>query len=308
MKFIERIAHGIHLFKLACWTLFALVGPVLFLLMHNFLGVFMLGLISGAIGFFIFRPTAFNFRGSGILRKFMIAQGVVFALYGGYVLFSPPAPWTHARGGSRTSLALTSDGSLYGVEFTERSPGFIRFDAKTQKWSREIFPGRFVTDIFFNESGKLVAPEDRSRRVWYYEAGKWVMRPEAVRLRRRDVDCKNTGQAPFVPETCAKSADGKNWMATSQIFWGKLAIQNTAGGYDVLSLPAPRPEALYLNSANPNEAWVAFWGSGVYRTLDRGVTWKLMGLKGSEVTSIVVDFQRKIAYASTGSGIFQLPF
>lgn len=308
MNFIERISHGIHLFKLACWTLFALVGPVLFTLMHNFLGVFVLGLISAAIGYFIFRPTAINFRGTALLRKALIAQGVLFTLYGGYVLFSPTAPWTHAYGGRRTSLALAPDGTVYGVEFTEKNAGFVRFDSKAQKWSREIFPGRFVTDIFFHENGKqLIAPEDRSRRVWYYESGKWLMRPEAAKLRRRDVDCKNIGQAPFVPDICVKSGEGKNWIAASQLFSGKLAIQNSSG-YDALSLPAPRPEALYLNPVNPNEAWVAFWGSGVYRSLDRGLTWKLMGLKGSEVTSIAVDFQRKLAYASTGSGIFQLQF
>lgn len=307
MNFAERILRGIHLFKLGCWTLFALAGPTLFLLMQNFLGVFILGLISGAIGYFIFRPSTIRFRGSNALRKFMIAQGIVFALYGGYVLFSPVSPWTHAYGGRRTSLALAPDGSLYGVEFTERSPGFIRFDTKTQKWSREIFPGKFVTDIFFHKNGKLIAPEDRSRRVWYYEAGKWVMRAEATKLRRRDADCSNTGQTPFVPDICAQSVDGKNWIAASQVFRGRLAIQNS-GGYDTLSLPAPRPEAFYLHPQNPNEAWVAFWGSGVYRTLDRGLTWTLMGLRGSEVTSVAVDFQRKTAYASTGSGIFQLIF
>jgi hypothetical protein len=306
MNFIERIAHGIHLFKLACWTVFALFGPVLFTLMHNFLGVFVLGLISGAIGYFIFRPATINFRGSALLRKVLIAQGLIFTLYGGYVLFSPASPWTHAYGGRRTSLALTPDGTVYGVEFTEKSAGFIRFDPKAQKWSREIFPGRFVTDIFFQENGKLIAPEDRSRRVWYYESGKWLMRSEAVKLRRQAVDCKNTGQTPFVPEQCAKASDGKNWIALSKVFWGKLAIQNATNGYDVLDLPAPRIEALYLNPTNTHEAWAAFWGSGVYRTLDRGATWKLMGLKGSEVTSIAVDFQRKLAYASTGSGIFQL--
>lgn len=306
---VHRVNRGILWFKLAAWTLFALTGPILFTAMHNYLGVFITGLISAAIGYFAFGPRSVDFRGSNYLRNILIAQGAFFALYGGRVLFSPAAPWEHVRGGTRASLAIRPDGGVYGVEFTEHNAGFFRLDPDARTWSRESFPGKFVTDIFLSPDAKqIIAPEDRSRRVWIYDAGSWKMRTEKRRLKRTDVECANFSPTPFVPEMCAQNTGGAKWIAAAGLLSGRLAVKDTHGDYAEIKIPGPRVEALFLNPENKMEAWLAFWGSGVYRTRDRGATWQLMGLKGSEVTALVVDFRRKVAYASTGSGIYMLRF
>lgn len=305
----QKFQTGILWFKLGAWTLFALAGPVMFTGMHNYLGVFLTGLISAGIGYFVFGKNYVSFRGSAILRNILIAQGVLFTLYGGRILFSPAAPWQHARGGTRASLVIRPDGSVFGVEFTERNAGFFWLDPQTGTWSREPFPGKFVVDIFLSADGKqIIAPEDRSRRVWVYEAGSWKMRTEKKRLSQSEIECKNIGPTPFTPSLCAQNTSGATWIAAAGLFSGKLAVKDMHGDYAIVSIPGPRPEALYLNPENMMEAWIAFWGSGVYRTRDRGATWQLMGLKGSEVTALVVDFKRKHAYASTGSGIYSLRF
>lgn len=109
-----------------------------------------------------------------------------------------------------------------------------------------------------------------------------------------------------MPELCAQNDGGAKWVAATGLFSGRLAVKDVHGDYAAVKIPGPRPEALFLNPENILEAWIAFWGSGVYRTRDRGATWQLMGLKGSEVTALVVDFKRRRAYASTGSGIYSL--
>jgi hypothetical protein len=53
---------------------------------------------------------------------------------------------------------------------------------------------------------------------------------------------------------------------------------------------------------------VGAWGAGVYRTTDGGVTWKMMGLLGFEVSDLAVDFRNKVAYAGTGSGVYVLRY
>lgn len=307
-NFAAKIQSGVFWFKLGAWILFATAGPAVFALMRNFLGMFILGLISAVMGYFFFKPHRLAFRGSGILKRFLILQGILSAAYGGYVLFSPTAPWQHVTGKTRTSLVITKTGVVYGVEFTTKSANFLRFDPLKNAWQSEAFPGRAVVRIFLSPDEKqIIAPEDRSRKVWYFENNKWQSRTDAQRLRRKDIDCLSTGaDVPFTPDLCHNSGPETTWLASSGLFSGKFAVRSGTGAYTLVDSPVPRPEAMFGNKSDPNELWAAFWGSGVYRTRDAGKSWQYMGLRGSEVTSLVVDFERKVAYASTGSGIFRL--
>jgi hypothetical protein len=107
---------------------------------------------------------------------------------------------------------------------------------------------------------------------------------------------------------CALSRDGWAWVAEAGLFQGDLFVAAPRAAFEDRGLPAPRVEALVVNPDDGTEAWIGVWGAGVFRSLDAGATWKPMGLEGFEVSALVVDFRRKVAYAGTGSGAYTLAY
>jgi hypothetical protein len=107
---------------------------------------------------------------------------------------------------------------------------------------------------------------------------------------------------------CAITSGGWMWVADAGVFSGDLAVAAPGEAFAARSLPAPRIEALAVDPDDGTHAWIGIWGAGVYRTSDAGSTWESMGLAGSEVSALVVDFERHYAYASTGSGVFTRTF
>jgi hypothetical protein len=103
---------------------------------------------------------------------------------------------------------------------------------------------------------------------------------------------------------CALSADGWRWVVTSGIFAGEVWVAAPGGAFVSRAVPAPRVEAIAVDPRDGRHAWIGMWGEGVVRTRDGGVSWQSMGLKGFEVTSLVVDFARGWAYAGAGSGVY----
>jgi hypothetical protein len=129
------------------------------------------------------------------------------------------------------------------------------------------------------------------------------------RLWQSDDDGAHFVETPGVslPSTlCAVSGDGTIWIAAEGFFAGALAVATAGGAFVERSLPAPRIEALVVDPADGNHGWIGTWGGGVHRTRDGGKSWESMGLAGSEVSALVIDFARNIAWAGTGSGVFEL--
>jgi hypothetical protein len=163
----ERVAgaigKGIFWFKASAWTVFALAGPIAWLLMRNYLGVAITGAIGVFIGLFLFREPV-DFRGRKLLRGMLIAQGLVMGGYGAFVLTRPAAPWRHVGGRTRTSVVLSTSGRAFGLEFSEKS-SFYAADASTGEWQTEAFPGALASTLWIADD-VLFAPEDRSNRLW----------------------------------------------------------------------------------------------------------------------------------------------
>jgi hypothetical protein len=358
---------GVEFFKIAAWTLFALLGPFAFLLMQNYLGVAISGAIGVAIGFFVFGPKRAAFAWRRDLRVALIAEGLLVGSYGAYKLALPAAPWAHVAGATRVSLGLADSGAVYAIEFTESSSRFLSRESEGG-WSSERFPGHFVSEFFMNASGGLiVAPEDRSNAIWVRRSGHWheqARRGGAVRFAPISTDlfmvqdgklfrvdsedltpdrffpvgpvtvvcsagstvlaAERTGPAwlstdegaafrsiptpAFSPALCGVSKDGTAWLAAPGVFSGDLAVAPPSGQFAPKRPPGPRIEALTVNPGDGKQAWIGIWGGGVYRSGDGGQSWEPMGLLGSEVSALVVDFRRKTAYAGTGSGVLRRSF
>lgn len=151
-------------FKLTAWTLFALAGPVCFLLMRNYLGVAVTGAIGVVIGLFVFGPpSALPLRRE--LRTVLVAQGLALGGYGTWMSTRPIDPWTHVAGRTRVSLALDpSSGVVHAAEFTEHDAGYFVGDATG--WRREPLPARLVYRIALAPDGTTLAHEDRAPILW----------------------------------------------------------------------------------------------------------------------------------------------
>lgn len=107
---------------------------------------------------------------------------------------------------------------------------------------------------------------------------------------------------------CALSEDGYTWLTNDGIFEGDIAVARGQGAFERVRAPAPRIEAIAVNPRRGTEAWLGIWGAGVYRTEDAGRTWTHMGLRGFEVSALAIDFERRTAYAGTGSGLYEREF
>jgi hypothetical protein len=339
----------VYWFKLGAWTLFALLGPLCFLLMHLPLGMAVTSAISVLIG-------AAMREYPRELRLALAGQGLVFGAYGTYLLTRPPAPWVHVAGSTSTSVALDPEsGTAYGAEFTEHDAGFYVRDGGA--WKRERFPAYLSVRIAAHR-GMVLAHEDRSPTLWLRGAdARWRrlegqrntptyasteltlyaatsgslyritapdMRPATVTgvgeistvcsdgesvlaVRSGGPGWRSDDASRFEPVAndqpatlCGLSADGHIWLAQPGAFSGSLSVSGQQR-----SLPAPRIEALSVNPEHGSEAWIGLWGAGVYRSEDDGAHWTFMGLEGFEVRSLAVDFTRHVAYAGTGSGVFE---
>lgn len=114
--------------------------------------------------------------------------------------------------------------------------------------------------------------------------------------------------ASLAASLCGIANDGSVWVAAEGTFSGELSVAAPNAGFAKKTLPAPRVEAIAVNPTDGREAWVGAWGAGVYRSLDGGESWSLVGLEGFEVSDLVVDFVRHRAYAGAGSGVYELAF
>lgn len=158
---------GVFFFKVATWTLFALVGPAVALWMSNFVGGAVMGGISVLIGAALFRDGVWSFQGRKSLRIFLCLQGLAAGAYSAYRLVAPPPGWQHENEASRPTLVLeASTGTVHGVEFGGGSEALTR-DPAGGVWTRRAFPGRFALTIALDAaSGATLIGEDRRPTLW----------------------------------------------------------------------------------------------------------------------------------------------
>lgn len=155
---------NVRLVKLGAWTAFALSGPTVFLLMQNYIGVTVTGVIGIFIGLAAF---PWSFRGSRLLRRFLVASGLAYGVYGGYVVSRPAAPWQHTAAKTGTSVVVDDrSGAVYALELSEHARLFVR-EASTGQWTPTAYPGGLASQIALVPEGDvLFAREDRAPRLW----------------------------------------------------------------------------------------------------------------------------------------------
>jgi len=158
-----------HLFKVVAWTAFALLGPGVFLVMRNFVGVAVLSGISVLIALFIFRPGVFAFELRASLRAFLLLQGVVLGAYAAHRLTAAAPGWTREIESAGMALHLAPDGRLRGVELSERARVLER-DPATQTWSSQGFPAGVSHALAVDEASSTLVVADARRSVLWFGA------------------------------------------------------------------------------------------------------------------------------------------
>ena len=100
------------------------------------------------------------------------------------------------------------------------------------------------------------------------------------------------------------SRDGLRYWLVSGVFSSELYASSAGHPPIKRTVPVRDARVLVINPDDGKERWLGSWEGGVFRSLDGGETWLEMGLQRVQVSSMAVDFQRRLVFAASANLLF----
>lgn len=104
------------------------------------------------------------------------------------------------------------------------------------------------------------------------------------------------------------AAQGGVWKSTNGgQTWTPLTDSQPSLAIGAIAIDPAAPETLYVGTGEPNLSFDSYFGAGILKSKDGGVTWTLLGdsaFQGASISKIVIDpLNTNVLYASSTGGV-----